>query len=758
MFMFYVNSLFILSHFLVGWKFVPPCTSDVTKDEENWKYDGNVIIAKGGSCHNGYQFSGNGQHFIVTKGTDTICDDYRNRVRGVYFATPNRRWHLVTGIFDKQQDKMKSYLDGNLMAETLDISAYQTTNNYPVGIGIDIFSADGSTRAYPAKAKIDELRFYNRALSDSEIQQLYVGETTLTVNNTGNGSGRVTGQGINCGSDCVEEYDTNSTVTLTATPDSNSIFSGWSDACSGTGTCTITMNKAQHVMASFTDCTYSITPTFQTHSPNGENGFVTVKASPGCTWTAQSNTDWVNITSGSIGKSNGTVNYLVTTNSTLQNRRGTLTIAGQFFTINQSPGECTYSITPTNNSHSANAETGGRFSLKTLLGCSWTAHSNQPWVTVTAGQGQSDGTVTYSIDANTSTQNRQATITVAGQPFTINQGIPGNTPPVSVFTAIPAQGTPPLTVTVDGRNSSDKEGIITDYAWRTSDSQTAAAPKTSFTFTKPGNYQITLTVTDEKNLSASKTMSVIVNQPTTRLTNISTRAKILGGINNIVAGFVIRGTETARVMIRGFGLENSVNPYLKLQEYPNGNVLAGNNDWQKDPHWAEIPTSMKLPKSTDAGLIRTLPVGAYTVTLSSIGNPGLGLIGINVIESAATSGAKLENISTRASIQGEGAYDIIAGFIITGTGNQKIVIRGWGLDAGVDPYLKLEKYPSGDFVAHNNNWLINNPRATEMPGHMNLPKVTDAAIVVDLPAGAYTATLMSVGVKGLGLIGVDAIE
>jgi PKD repeat protein len=345
------------------------------------------------------------------------------------------------------------------------------------------------------------------------------------------------------------------------------------------------------------------------------------------------------------------------------------------------------------------------------------------------------------------------------QQLYVGETISDNSPPVPIFTLTPAQGTPPLTVIADGRGSYDKEGIITHSAWRTSDSQTAATPKTSFTFTKPGNYQITLTVTDEKNLSASKTQTVKVIPPTAHLINISTRAKIMGGVNNIVAGFVIRGTGTVQVMIRGFGLENSVNPYLKLQEYPSGKVLAGNNDWQKDPYWREIPATMKLPKVTDAGLIRTLPVGAYTVTLSSLASQGLGLIGINAIESTTTPKAKLENISTRASIQGEGAYDIIAGFIITGTGNQKVFIRGLGLAEGVDSYLKLEKYPSGDFVAHNNNWLVRNPRATEIPAHMQgRLKSTDAAIVVDLPAGAYTATLMSVDKKGLGLIGVDAIE
>jgi hypothetical protein len=72
----------------------------------------------------------------------------------------------------------------------------------------------------------------------------------LTVNKAGNGNGSVTGQGINCGSDCSEEYIENTQVTLTATPNTGSTFVGWSGACSGTTTtCQVTMNQAQNVVA-----------------------------------------------------------------------------------------------------------------------------------------------------------------------------------------------------------------------------------------------------------------------------------------------------------------------------------------------------------------------------------------------------------------------------------------------------------------------------------------------------------------------------
>ena len=77
---------------------------------------------------------------------------------------------------------------------------------------------------------------------------------TLTVSKTGTGSGTVTDTGINCGTDCSEAYNSGTSVTLTATPDANSTFAGWSGDCSGTGTCTLTMNANKSTTATFNSC------------------------------------------------------------------------------------------------------------------------------------------------------------------------------------------------------------------------------------------------------------------------------------------------------------------------------------------------------------------------------------------------------------------------------------------------------------------------------------------------------------------------
>jgi uncharacterized repeat protein (TIGR02543 family) len=76
---------------------------------------------------------------------------------------------------------------------------------------------------------------------------------TLTVTKAGTGTGTVTSSpaGISCGTSCTADYLSGQKVTLTQSAASGSRFTGWSGACSGSGKCTVTMNAAQSVGATF---------------------------------------------------------------------------------------------------------------------------------------------------------------------------------------------------------------------------------------------------------------------------------------------------------------------------------------------------------------------------------------------------------------------------------------------------------------------------------------------------------------------------
>lgn len=69
------------------------------------------------------------------------------------------------------------------------------------------------------------------------------------------GSGTVTSNppGINCPTECAEEFDAGSRVTLTAQPAAGETFLGWGGACSGSApTCTVLMDVEKNVAAKFT--------------------------------------------------------------------------------------------------------------------------------------------------------------------------------------------------------------------------------------------------------------------------------------------------------------------------------------------------------------------------------------------------------------------------------------------------------------------------------------------------------------------------
>jgi uncharacterized repeat protein (TIGR02543 family) len=76
---------------------------------------------------------------------------------------------------------------------------------------------------------------------------------TLSVTNSNTAGGVVTSNptGINCGSTCLASYVPGTNVALIATANAGYTFAGWGGACTGTGTCSVTMDQAKSVTAGF---------------------------------------------------------------------------------------------------------------------------------------------------------------------------------------------------------------------------------------------------------------------------------------------------------------------------------------------------------------------------------------------------------------------------------------------------------------------------------------------------------------------------
>jgi hypothetical protein len=195
---------------------------------------------------------------------------------------------------------------------------------------------------------------------------------------------------------------------------------------------TFTINQGQ-------GCTFSLSSSSTSAPAAGGSGNFDVRAADGCAWAANTNADWIAVTSATTGSGNGTVRYTIAANSGPQ-RTGTITAGGQTFTVTQGAG-CTYAISPMSQNV---ASAGGTLSVAvtTPSGCSWTASSNAGWIGVSSGgSGSGNGTVQLVVAPNPDAE-RRGTATIAGQTYTVVQasGCTFSLSPASQ--AVPAGGGP----------------------------------------------------------------------------------------------------------------------------------------------------------------------------------------------------------------------------------------------------------------------------------------------------------------------------
>jgi|GEM_PF-1963107 len=100
-----------------------------------------------------------------------------------------------------------------------------------------------------------------------------------------------------------------------------------------TGTFTVAGQTVTVTQAS--GCTFALSPTAQNFPASIAAGAVNVTSGAGCAWSAVSNAAFISVTSGASDSGNGTVGYSLTANDVSSQRSGTLTIAGQTFTVTQ---------------------------------------------------------------------------------------------------------------------------------------------------------------------------------------------------------------------------------------------------------------------------------------------------------------------------------------------------------------------------------------------------------------------------------------
>jgi hypothetical protein len=145
-------------------------------------------------------------------------------------------------------------------------------------------------------------------------------------------------------------------------------------------------------------CGYALSATTFGFGSSGGRGEVSVSASPGCNWTAQSQSEWIAVESGAGGAGAGVVVFRVSATDGAA-RTGTLVVAGQVVTITQSPG-CAYVVEPATYSAPAFAS-GGVIAVRVSAGCTWSASSSTDWLVIVSGQsGNGSGEVRFNVAPN----------------------------------------------------------------------------------------------------------------------------------------------------------------------------------------------------------------------------------------------------------------------------------------------------------------------------------------------------------------------
>lgn len=273
------------------------------------------------------------------------------------------------------------------------------------------------------------------------------------------------------------------------------------------------------------------------------------------------------------------------------------------------------------------------------------------------------------------------------------------------------------------------------------------------------------------------------------LRNISTRGNVGVGDDIMIAGFVVDGKAPKQLLIRAVGPTLGqqgvagvlANPMLSVHS-ASGAMIASNDDWSGSAGdvaaAAVLSGAFPLPSgSADAAIVHTLTPGLYTVQVKGAGGTtGIALVELYDLESEEPFSAdKMINVSTRGHV-GTGDNVLIAGFVVNGTTAKKVLIRGVGpalesiLPGTIsDPLVRLlRRTAQGSFalVRENDDWEVGNDAslvrtATATVG-ASPPFVSgsaDAAILLTLPPGIYSAQLSGAGNStGIGLIEVYEIR
>lgn len=266
-----------------------------------------------------------------------------------------------------------------------------------------------------------------------------------------------------------------------------------------------------------------------------------------------------------------------------------------------------------------------------------------------------------------------------------------------------------------------------------------------------------------------------------QLVNISVRLTVGPGEATGIVGFVVKSARAPRFLLRAIGPSlvayGIADPVLapSLTLFRRGTVIdsdtVGARTVATAADFVRNGAFPLAPASGDVAILRNLPAGAYAAHLSTTGDGGVGLIEVyqDHTEANWAEGAVI-NLSLRGRAIPHSP--LIGGFVVPDGSSQTVLVRGIGPSLakfGIaeplsDPSVRIFD-SSHAIVAENDDWWADGDsaeiqQATAEVGAFRIPAGRDAALLVTLSPGAYTAVLAgpSGDRTGVGLLEIYAVE
>jgi hypothetical protein len=241
-----------------------------------------------------------------------------------------------------------------------------------------------------------------------------------------------------------------------------------------------------------------------------------------------------------------------------------------------------------------------------------------------------------------------------------------------------------------------------------------------------------------------------------QLLNISGRVAAQGGDKVGIAGFIISGSGTKRILVRGTGPSLNISgkmqdPYLELHDN-NGSPPLTNDNWRSTQEAEIQQTGLAPSDDRESAIVKRLPAGNYTAIIHGAdGSPGIGVV--EVYDLSSTDPSELGNLSVRADVE-SGDNALFNGIIMRGGTPKRILFRAIGPSITVngtplagrlqDPTLEVHD-ANGGLLQSNDNWK-DAPNMAEIQATGLAPTDDrESAILMSLPSSDYTSIVRGKG-------------